>query len=500
MAANATAPTATVLAYDSYGRPIWNSGEMSTQGGVGGIGNQVEMLQQHDANISQAMQGQFVNPITGQLMRQPLTPGQAAAAGDGLDAFAANQQGDRDKMIMSLLGAGGYGSSYGSTSGSGYGGGQGLASGIGMRGPGGNILGGMGVGHGSNNTSPIGANGIGSNKVVYTDMMTSGPAGSKTFWNGPGMNLRPTAQQAGMRPGGYPTRGSEGYAGNSGGVTEGSRGPAAGGGATGNFRSAFESELMKTMQAPGIDPEPIINKGTEEIAEGEKNAQFNLDNKAASMGVGGGAVSGANREILSDFAGKRADLARTTRVDAALSAQNHKLGAMNAASNYYGKLDDNARADRDRADENARADRNMLMSYLMNGGGSRGGGGGGGGSGGDRFSGLMSQAGQNGGLAFSAMAGGSTRPKGPSTYAGGFGGGSLTERPGQGIGGGTPPGNGLQAVGGGRPASQAQLNNPLGDDDDDDMPQPRAKATAQIPNSGYNQGTVNRNAAWRQGR
>jgi hypothetical protein len=141
----------------------------------------------------------------------------------------------------------------------------------------------------------------------------------------------------------------------------------------------------------------------------------NLENKAALNGVEGGAVSGANREVLSDFAGKRANLARDTRVSAELSKQEQKMQAMKAAGDYFGKQDDRMF--------------DMLRSQVE-------GGGGGGGDNGRTSSGLN----------FSTAFGGTTGEKGRTggtNQMGQFGFGAF----GEGTGGGSESGFGTVSAG-----------------------------------------------------
>lgn len=135
-----------------------------------------------------------------------------------------------------------------------------------------------------------------------------------------------------------------------GGKSTGGGMPTPGGGSGGGsgmpFGQAFEQSLYSAFSNPGFDPEPIINRGTEEIASGESNALVQLQNRAANQGIEGGAVQAGNREVLSDFAGKRANLARDVRVEAAKDAEDKRMSALNAAGGYLGRISDNARQDR----------------------------------------------------------------------------------------------------------------------------------------------------------
>jgi hypothetical protein len=381
-----------ISAYDAYGNPLWDSGAMP----MSGAGQTVQMLNQYDAKLTGQLGSQLVDPQTGQLIRQPTTPGEAAAAADAMEQFYQRQTNQQNQAIMNMLGGGQNFSSYGQTQGgqnyTGYGAasdrmttnpyGQAVSATTGIA-PGGSpgSLASIGVGANGQPLQGLGSAQIGANGSIgaFSPAQSNGPLMGGT---------RPMAS-SGAGAGGASYGGSFGSAMSGGGV-----------GGPGGFRPMFEQELYKSMTNPGLSEgavNSIINQGTEEIASGERNSLNQLQDHAAGANItGGGAQSGANREVLSDFAGKRANLARDVRVQAELSKQNEKLGAMRSASDYFGKLDDNARADR-----------NQLIQFLMS---NRGGGGSSGGNQSpfQQFSGLMSQAGQNGGLAYNTMAGGTT--------------------------------------------------------------------------------------------
>lgn len=222
-----------------------------------------------------------------------------------------------------------------------------------------------------------------------------------------GMLVAPTKPAGGLTPGGPQTGGGMPLPGGSGG---GAGGTGAGGGSGLPFGQAFEQSLYSAFNKPGIDPEPIINKGTEEIAMGENNALTQLGNRAANQGIEGGAVQAGNREVLTDFAGKRANLARDVRVEAAKNAEDQRMSALNTAGGYLGRISDNARQDRNQMIQmmmqQMQAQQNRAPDY----------------------SGLASQAGQRssfanilapgGGKSGSGASGGSTFPSGMSMGGG----------------------------------------------------------------------------------
>ena len=237
-----------------------------------------------------------------------------------------------------------------------------------------------------------------------------------------GALVAPPNPAGGLTAGGPTTGGVGGATGGGAGAGGGTGGASGGSGLP--FGQAFEQSLYSAFNKPGIDPEPIINKGTEEIAMGENNALTQLGNRAANQGIEGGAVQAGNREVLTDFAGKRANLARDVRVEAAKNAEDQRMSALNTAGGYLGRISDNQRQDRNQMMQ-------MMMSQMQAQQNRQ-----------PDYSGLASQAGQRstfanilapgGGKSGSGASGGSTFPSGMS-----MGGGAGTMY---------NPGGGLQSV------------------------------------------------------
>lgn len=88
--------------------------------------------------------------------------------------------------------------------------------------------------------------------------------------------------------------------------------------------------LEKSFKTPAIDTEGIINKGTEELSEGQRSAARGLRRNAVASGMAGsGGQAAGLRALDQDFAGKRANLARDVRLSAAgmqADAEQKRLG------------------------------------------------------------------------------------------------------------------------------------------------------------------------------
>ena len=99
-------------------------------------------------------------------------------------------------------------------------------------------------------------------------------------------------------------------------------------GAYGPDEGAFQRLLSEvTKETP---TEPIINRGTDEIAESERAARQDLAEQAAAAGagLGSGTTQAAFRTLGSQYAGMRANLARDVRQGAAEGAASRKLSAL----------------------------------------------------------------------------------------------------------------------------------------------------------------------------
>jgi hypothetical protein len=74
--------------------------------------------------------------------------------------------------------------------------------------------------------------------------------------------------------------------------------------------------MFSQTQAPGPDVEAAINKGTEEINASQGAAQRTLEarNAAAGQSVNSSVATGGLGDLMSDYAGKRANLARDVRL------------------------------------------------------------------------------------------------------------------------------------------------------------------------------------------
>lgn len=362
--------------YDEWGTPLSSEPQYFASPGEA-LKAQAEL----DAKIHDRKQSQY-DPVTGKLNgANPISRGDFAAAGDAQNDYYNKQE---DSMYQALMGM--FGSNNGFNTGGGWTPGSTIVGG-GMSGGFGGMGGNYGGDGGGTGAAGGGAGGAvggamnpdGTRTGAYLPPTTdpqhnyfapnsSNGAPDVTGWRSPppaaptsvsGANggqyvPSPSGHQnwtstwdpntkswvPNKSPGsigGPPATGGSGTGGGSGG----------GGGQRGeNFGSAFERTLYESFTKPGWDPEPIINKGTDEIAQGESNALTELQARAASQGIEGGAVQGANREVLSDFAGKRATLARDTRAQAAREAEQSRQQALSSAGGYLGRAQDNARQDR----------------------------------------------------------------------------------------------------------------------------------------------------------
>lgn len=381
--------------YDEWGMPL--SSEPIYTAGPG-----------HAAKIAAGMDANIASQKTQNYLRNPnapvLSPGDAASAADAQSQRFGQQQDQMYNMIMAMLGYGSSSGGYGGGTGGGWTPGSTFVGG-GMGG--GDMIGGPSVTGGGKPPRPEAATGGGSGAVLpqNTPYMKNGQVdrSAGTSWGGgqsqrhagamqnarnawtssnrapnPAQmqrmlanrqtqqmtipnNLQGQTQQMWSNLGRYtvgpngaliaPNTGQmnnalQGTAANSGNVSGGSGGAGGSGGSGLPFGQAFEQQLYNAFTKSGFDPEPIINKGTEEIASGENNTLVQLQNRAANQGIEGGAVQAGNREVLSDFAGKRSNLARDVRVEAAKDAEDKRMSALNAAGNYLGRISDNQRQDR----------------------------------------------------------------------------------------------------------------------------------------------------------
>lgn len=132
----------------------------------------------------------------------------------------------------------------------------------------------------------------------------------------------------------------------------------------------FTNSLSDMLKNPGLKQKTIegmINKGTDEIAESESQAGLDLTERAAAMGgMEGGGIQKGMRELRSDYAGKRAGLARDIRTDAEKDRLNRIEAGLGIAGSYLGRVEDRQAADARWQAENAREDRNQMIQMLMN--------------------------------------------------------------------------------------------------------------------------------------
>ena len=439
-----TRPTYSTF-YDEWGMPLSSEGQYTA-----GPGHAAKLAAERDWKIAQEKErGYYQNPN-----QMVLSPGDAASAGDAQARRQGDQQDNMYSQLMAMLSGGSSSSSSGGggwTPGSSLVGGsmppQGSFSGA-MAGGGGDkpmrpqmpIMGDQ-TGGGSwsqgGGTTPAGAGPKPYAPAGGAQQMNHGMRGSTdqilqvqqlqnakllqqdpNTWQGRDVKNANAMGRYGIGPNGAlvepgqkvnPLTGKMEGVGGAQLPTGGGAGGAASGGASGGqggqpFGQAFEQSLYSAFNKPGIDPEPIINKGTEEIAAGESNALVQLGNRAANQGIEGGAVQAGNREVLSDFAGKRANLARDVRVEAAKNAEDQRMSALNTAGGYLGRISDNQRQDRNQM-------MSLMMSQMQNQQNRA-----------TDYSGLASQAGQRSAFA-PILAPGGGKPgsgaSGGSTFAGG---------------------------------------------------------------------------------
>lgn len=104
-----------------------------------------------------------------------------------------------------------------------------------------------------------------------------------------------------------------------------------------DLEKPFAESLASAITNPGLkdkEVESIINKGTDEISAGQEAASLQLGRQAAAAGAGklSGSAAKANRLLVTDFAGQKANLARDVRSNAAQSREQLRLGALDIAS------------------------------------------------------------------------------------------------------------------------------------------------------------------------
>lgn len=138
-------------------------------------------------------------------------------------------------------------------------------------------------------------------------------------------------------------------------------GAAAGAGQDANapIRDLFLKQMSGLLSKPGLteaEIEGIINKGTEEISESERDAALRSKQLAASMGfTGGGGEMKGERELSQGYSGQRANLARDVRLEAARDRMNRIENALGIAGGFLGRQDAASQAAQDR-----------MLNFLMN--------------------------------------------------------------------------------------------------------------------------------------
>lgn len=367
---------ASVQAFDDYGR----GGEIASNTHASGV---LPAAYGAQANALTRLQGtRFVDPVSGQIVRQPMTPGEMAQAQSQLEQFASNRSNQNFQQALGMLGGGGsYGGSgmrapAGSTGGSMSGGA--LANGTGSwatrtggaAGPAGNAqqipwingqLKGMyqpggGVPRDPNTGAPMSTYGM----SYGTGGVATVPLGGSTRVTG---NL-------------YGAGGVGGSGGVNGGVTGQGSGTSTGSQAGGfevnrDLHGAFSQALMGAIQGPGMDAatqQRIINRGNDALSESQDAALLGMREQANSAGAGGsgGAQSAGERELHSDFAGQRAGNIRNVQIGAETDRLNRMNQALGIAGGYLGNVEDRAAAEARWQAEAARDDRNKLIDLMVN--------------------------------------------------------------------------------------------------------------------------------------
>lgn len=135
------------------------------------------------------------------------------------------------------------------------------------------------------------------------------------------------------------------------------------------LQSQMVQHLTDLMNNPGMSDSTIqgmVNKGADQISEGEGSAEMGLTDAANAAGFGqSGAQQAGLRELMTSATGQKANYARDVRTEAAKDRENQLQQALGTSGQYLGRVQDNA-ASQARLDTQLQAEQSRQNSQFAN--------------------------------------------------------------------------------------------------------------------------------------